>query len=129
MGYVEINLLAGWVGMLGGVISGAFIGLFFHQDQWMGGYGSFRRRLVRLGHISFLGLAFINILFALTVRTLALPSLHVRVASLAFILGAITMPLCCFLTAWREPLRYLFPIPVVSVFVGIVSLLMGWSRP
>ncbi|MGI8603357.1 MAG: hypothetical protein ACR2OZ_10195 [Verrucomicrobiales bacterium] len=55
-----------WAGMLAGVLSGAFIGLFFHRDDWMGGYGSFRRRLTRLGHISFFGLGFINFLCALT---------------------------------------------------------------
>ena len=44
---------AGWLGMLLGVLSGAIIGLFFHREDWMGGYGSYRRRLTRLGHISF----------------------------------------------------------------------------
>ena len=39
--------------MLAGVLSGMAMGLFFHQDGWLGGYGSFRRRLLRLGHIAF----------------------------------------------------------------------------
>lgn len=123
----EINLFAGWVGMLGGVISGALIGLFFHKDGWMGGYGSFRRRMTRLGHISFFGLGFINLLFATTVGAIQISTLNLQISSLGFILGAVTMPLCCFLTAWRPQFRHLFPIPVVCVLVGIVSLLSGWA--
>ena len=112
--------------MLGGVISGAAIGLFFHRDEWMGGYSSFRRRLTRLGHISFWGLGFINVMFAVSVKALESPLINVQVASAGLILGAITMPLCCFLTAWRTSFRHLFPVPVISILVGIVSLLMGW---
>jgi len=47
----HMNILAGWLGVLGGVLSGAVIGLFFHRDDWAGGYGSFSRRMLRLGHI------------------------------------------------------------------------------
>lgn len=119
------NLLAGWIAMLAGAVSGAVIGLFFHREEWMGGYSSFRRRMTRLGHISFWGLGFVNILFALSVKALELSAMSVRIASGAFILGLITMPLCCFLTAWRKPFRYSFPVPVLSIVVGIVFLLMG----
>ena len=42
-----LNLIAGWLGMLAGVLSGAILGLFFHREDWMGGYGSYRRRLAR----------------------------------------------------------------------------------
>jgi hypothetical protein len=127
MDFAASNLLAGWIAMLAGAVSGAIIGLFFHREDWMGGYSAFRRRMTRLGHISFWGLGFINILFALSVKTVELSGMSVRIASGAFILGLITMPLCCFLTAWRKPFRHLFPVPVVSVLVGIVSLLMGWA--
>lgn len=125
MEIAHFNLLAGWIAMLAGAISGAIIGLFFHREEWMGGYSSFRRRMTRLGHISFWGLGLVNILFALSVKALEPSAMSVRIASVAFILGLITMPLCCFLTAWRKLFRHLFPIPVVSIVVGIVSFLMG----
>lgn len=117
------NLLVGWVGMLGGVVSGALLGLFFQRDDWMGGYGSFRRRLARLGHIAFFGLGFVNILFALTTRGLP-ESGGLTTASWSLVIGAATMPLCCFLTAWRKGLARLFPLPVIAVSVGIVALLL-----
>lgn len=122
-----VNLLAGWIGMLAGVVSGAVIGLRFHDDTWLGGYASFRRRMLRLGHISFFGLGFLNLLFALSVGALAPPPIHLQVASVSFIAGAVTMPLCCFLTAWHPPLRHLFPVPVLAVAAGIMTLLLGWS--
>jgi hypothetical protein len=122
------NLIGGWLGVLAGVLSGAVIGLFFHRDDWMGGYGSYRRRLTRLGHISFFGLGFLNLLFAATSAQLCLRGNHFAVASWALMAGAITMPACCFLSAWREPLRHLFPIPVLSVTAGILSILVGWWR-
>ena len=120
------NLLAGWIGFIGGAASGAIIGLFFHRDGWMGGYSAFPRRLVRLGHISFFGLGFVNLFFALSADRLGLPQPYLGIGSIALIVGAVTMPLCCFLAAWRKPFRHLFPIPVLAVLTGIVSLLMGW---
>lgn len=124
-----LHLMAGWLGMLGGVLSGAVLGLFFHREEWMGGYSSYRRRMTRLGHISFFGLGFLNMMCALTLTVVPLPAASVRVASLGFILGAVTMPVCCFLTAWRKPFRHLFPIPVAGVLAGIVLLLLGWGAP
>jgi hypothetical protein len=126
MDFIKLNLLVGWIGVLGGVISGAAIGLFFHQEAWMGGHSSFRRRLVRLGHISFFGLGFLNLLFAFSAKAMALEPAALRVASTSLILGAVTMPLCCFLTAWRKPFRHLFPIPVLSVAVAVVAVLLEW---
>ena len=127
MEIANLNLLAGWIGMLAGAVSGAIIGLFFHQEGWMGRYSSFQRRITRLGHISFWGLGFINVMFALSARAVELPLVSMRVASLGFILGLLTMPLCCFLTAWRESFRFLFPVPVICVLLGIVSILIGWG--
>ncbi len=121
-----ISLAAGWIGMLGGVISGAVMGLFFHEDGWMGGYGSFRRRLLRLGHIAFFGLGFANVLCGLTLRELQIADDYAAVAAGGLLLGAVAMPLCCFLAAWQPPLRQLFPVPVLGFLVGLLSLLIGW---
>ena len=124
---IRLSLLAGWIGVLAGIISGSLIGFFFHREGWLGGYGSFQRRMVRLGHISFFGLGFLNILFAVTLTLITLtPSLG-RFASWSLILGAITMPSCCFLCAWRKNLWPLFSIPVTSLMVGVVILLWGWT--
>ena len=123
---LRLSLFAGWVGMLAGVVSGAVIGLFFHRETWLGGYQSHPRRLLRLGHISFFGLGMLNVLFALTIH--AVPNFGPTVlwASRLLVIGAVTMPLVCFLTAWRKPMRHLFPIPVVSIGGAVILLLFNW---
>lgn len=111
--------------MLAGVLSGALLGLFFHGEDWMGGYPSFRRRLIRLGHISFFGMGLLNILFGLSAEPMHLEGMSLSVAGWSFVVAAITMPVCCFLTAWRKPLRHFFPIPVAASFIAILSIFVG----
>lgn len=122
----RFNLLVGWTSMVAGAISGAAIGLFFHNESWMGGYGSFRRRMVRLGHIAFFGLGIVNVLFALSLAAIPVPPSYGRFASSGFAVAVVTMPTCCFLTAWREGFRHFFPIPVLAVLCGLGGLLGGW---
>ena len=122
----ELNILAGWMAMLMGVLSGAAIGLFFHVDSWAGGYASFRRRMLRLAHISFFGVGFLNVMFGLTLQALQLTGPVLTVGSVGLVVGVITMPLCCYLTAWRKSFRHLFPVPVMGVGTGIAAVLYGW---
>lgn len=125
---VSNMFIISWTGMLLGVLSGAVIGLFFHREDWMGGYNSFRRRLARLGHISFFGLGFINFFFAISHHIAGVDPALAHSASISFTIGAVTMPLCCFLSAWRKPFRHFFFIPVMGVATGIVLTLVGWPR-
>src|SRR5436190_7684851 len=115
----QINLLFAWIGMLLGFLSGMALGLFFQREDWLGGYGSLRRRLYRLAHISFFGLAAANFFFYLTVRTL--PTCNaLAIASSAFLLGAVSMPVCCVLMAHFRRTQMLFAIPVLSLVAGAV---------
>lgn len=126
--YLAFQMLqAAWGGMALGIVSGAIIGLFFHREDWMGGYGSFRRRLARLGHISFFGLAFVNLGFAVTLHLAQMDPQYAVIAARGFLLGAATMPTICFLTAWRGVFRHLFFIPVLSVLTGVVCTLLGMT--
>jgi hypothetical protein len=113
----SINLQAAWIGMFLGAVLGAVQGLFFHREDWLGGYGSWRRRMLRLGHISFFGLAFINLSFALSASALGLDA-EVAWPSRLFLVGAVTMPLLCYLSAWARGWRHLFFIPALSVIAG-----------
>lgn len=126
MSSAHASLVVGWITMIGGVVSGSIIGLLFHNADWLGGYASFRRRLVRLAHISFFGIGFLNVLFGVTAAALPLDASATRVGSTALMIAAVAMPANCLLTAWREPFRHLFFIPVLAVTVGILSVLFGW---
>jgi hypothetical protein len=112
------NLIAGWIGLLFGCLAGAVPGLFFHGNDWLGGYASWRRRLIRLAHVSFFGLGFINLLFALTARGLDLHA-GLQASSVLLVTGAVAMPTICYLSAWKPVFRNLFFIPVGAVTAGI----------
>ena len=119
----DLNLTVAWLAILLGLISGTLLGLFFHREDWLGGYGSWRRRMLRLGHISFFGTGLLNLSFALSAAHLRHEP-PPRVAALAFVVGAIAMPTVCFLSAWRQPLRHLFFIPVTSLIVATGDFLL-----
>jgi hypothetical protein len=124
---IRFSLTTGWYGFLGGVISGAIMGLLFHRENWLGGYGSRTRRMVRLGHISFFGIGLINLFYALSLEPLAVPEKAAGIGSIALLIALIAMPLNCFLCAWKKPFRHLFFIPVFATATGIAVIL--FARP
>lgn len=119
-----LNWEYGWWLILAGILSGAVIGLGFHRESFLGGYASLRRRLVRLGHIALVALGILNILFSLS----PLPSLDFRaelLASQALVFGSLTMPLVCFLSAWRAEFRAFFFVPVLSLGLAMILTIYG----
>jgi len=124
----SLNLIAAWVGILLGFLSGMVLGMYFHREDWLGGYGSSRRRMYRLGHISFFGLGAVNLLFWITVKLNPVSGSLASAASGAFILGAITMPLCCLLMAHFPKLHLIFAVPVVSLITGGLLTLLEVTK-
>ena len=116
----HLNLIAAWLGILLGFVSGMMLGMFFHDEKWLGGSASHKRRLYRLGHISFFGLGAVNLFFWLTVKNLPAAGTNWGWASGLFVLGAASMPLCCVLMAHWPKLHLLFSVPVVSLIVAAV---------
>jgi hypothetical protein len=124
-----LNFVAGWSLVLAAFVSGAIIGLGFHRDDFLGGYTSLRRRMVRLGHIALAALGMMNVLFALSPWNTSAASSDTSgaIASLCFLAGGVSMPLVCFLTAWRERFRHVFFIPVAALIAAVVFTLLGAS--
>lgn len=123
-----LNWQFGWLLMLAAFGTGAVMGLWFHREDFMGGYNSFRRRLVRLGHIAFAALGMLNILYALSPWP-APGTWTGDAASICFVVGGIAMPVICFLTAWRQGFRHLFALPVTALVAAVVLTCAGggWS--
>jgi hypothetical protein len=118
-----LNLGLGWSLVLAGMLAGAALGLGFQATGFLGGYASWRRRLLRLGHVALVALGGLNVLFALT--PCAVPDgTAARVAALGWLVGAVAMPAVCFLAAWRTPLRHLFALPVTALLVAVVATLL-----
>jgi hypothetical protein len=59
----------------------------------------------------------INAAFALTARTLEIEE-GLLLPSWLFAIGAVTMPLVCYLSAFKMAFRHLFFIPALSVTLG-----------
>src|SRR5437762_12359317 len=117
-----MNWYAGWGMILTAFVTGAILGLFFYREGFLGGYTSFRRRILRLGHIALAALGMINVLYSLSPLA-AESSLQTRVASLGFVIGGVTMPAVCFLSAWRVGFRYWFFVPVTALVTAVVQTL------
>jgi len=117
-----LNWYVGWAMILSAFVTGAGLGLFFYRDDFLGGYPSFRRRILRLGHIALAALGMINVLYGAAGPGVEAAD-RARVASLGFIIGGLAMPAVCFLTAWRAGFRYLFFIPVIALVVAVVEVL------
>lgn len=120
----NLNLVLAWLWILLGFVSGMVLGLFFHRENWLGGYGSFRRRMYRLAHISFFGLGAVNLLFWLTLQRIPSAEPLAGLASAAFLLGAVTMPVCCVIMAHFPKAHLIFAVPVVSLVAGGVLMLI-----
>lgn len=109
---MNLNWYAGWGLLLAGFVSGAAMGLFFHRGDFLGGYASFRRRMVRLGHIAFCALGMLNLIVAVASQSSPL-----------LIAAGVMMPAVCFLSAWRERFRHLFFVPVLTLIAAVILML------
>ena len=118
------NWAVGWGLVLAAFVSGAMLGIGWHREDFLGGYGSFRRRVIRLGHIAFAALGLMNVIFSLS--PLPTPgTTAAQFASACFIAGGVTMPLVCFLTGWRPAWRHAFFVPVISLIAAVTFTLWG----
>lgn len=117
------NLILAWLWIVLGFVGGLALGWNFHREDWLGGYASRPRRLYRLAHISFFGLALVNLMFYFTARALFSATPVVTLASWGFIVGAVTMPLCCVLLVHSLKWRPFFAVPVLSlIFAAALTL-------
>ncbi len=119
------NELFGWFWIGLGMVVGVWMGIGFRDEAWLGGYGSWARRMVRLGHIAMIALGGLNVLFALSAPRVALFAPWPLVASWAWMAGAVLMPACCFASACNKRLASLFPMPVIALLVGVTITWIG----
>lgn len=122
-----LNWTVGWWLILSGFVIGALLGLFFHREDFWGGYASFRRRVVRLGHIALEALGMLNLVFAVSPWPPA-DSAWGSAASICLAVGGVAMPSVCFLTGWKKAARHLFCIPVLALVLGAGFTLAGGTR-
>ena len=126
---VRLNLILAWTWILLGFLTGLLMGFYFHRENWLGGYGSHQRRLYRLGHISFFGLGVVNLCFYLTAQAIGMVGTPLSIASWSFVVGAISMPLCCLAMAHFPRSHAFFGVPVISLLVGGALMVFAVAHP
>ena len=119
-----MSVAIGWWLICSGFLTGAAFGLLAQREDWLGGYASRVRRLVRLGHIALIALGALNVVWPLT-TTARDPSLLTSVITGCFVVGGLTMGPVCFLSAMWWRCRVAFVVPSTALIVG--ALLAGWE--
>ncbi|MDO8577662.1 MAG: hypothetical protein Q7R50_00580 [Dehalococcoidales bacterium] len=122
----QINVIFGWAWMCVGLILGLILGLRAERDQWLGGYDSLTRRYLRLGHIAFIALSIINILYGKELGSTDIPPYVITAGSPLLIFGAAGVPVTCVIAAFFRKAKYFLPLPAISLLVGIGILVIGF---
>ena len=123
--YGQINIIFGWAWMCVGLILGLIMGMRAEGEQWLGGYASLTRRYLRLGHVAFIALSIINILYGRELGSAGTP-LYVRsIGSSLMIFGAAGVPLTCISAAFFRKAKYFLPLPALAILVGTGILVIG----
>jgi len=129
----EACRLFAWLSFVIGVATGLVMGLWSFDGPvptpgWLGDYDALSRRMARLGHIAYFGLGFITLLLAWELPKLALDERQRVMAARAMIFGNMVLPLTLFAASAWHPLKYLMPIPALSVLVALSIAARGAFR-
>ena len=119
------NELFGWGAVLASLAMGIYMGQKFQHEDWLGGYGSFPRRMVRLAHVALAAIGMLNIQFAQSLSRLHLSAEMLTTASLALMAAAVLMPACCLWMAYRRSHFEIFAAPVICLATGIILTIGG----
>ena len=125
------NVVFGWVWLLGGLILGAIMGMWSFGGPLaspFGDYTSLPRRLVRLGHVAFMALPMLNILYGYEIDKVKLTKNMKKFGSVSIILGAILMPLLLISAAFYEPIKYLTMLPAFLIIFSVSLIVYGLLR-
>lgn len=119
--------------MVLGAVSGMVIGLWAFggpvaPPDGMEAYGELSRRLLRLGHIAFFGLALINLILTRQLPALPLGLRATRGALGCIAFANLALPLALIAAAFWEPLKYLTAPPAFAVTLALgIAAWGGWA--
>ncbi|MDH3973517.1 MAG: hypothetical protein OEV42_04475 [Deltaproteobacteria bacterium] len=126
----ELNITFGWLWINGGIISGMIMGLWsfagpVKSPAGLEDYSSLPRRFVRLGHVAFIALSIINILYGRELANINLSPELMQLGSYTMIFAALGMPPGCMAAAYKNSLKYFLVLPATSFMVA--ALIMAWG--
>jgi hypothetical protein len=71
----------------------------------------------------------VNLCFFLTAKAIGMAGAPLTIASWSFVVGAISMPLCCLAMAHSLRSHAFFAVPVISLLVGGALMVFAVARP
>ena len=124
------NRMVGWSSLATGVGVGLIMGLWSFDGPvpppaWIGDYTDTSRRLIRLGHIAFIGLGLIDILMERELARSALGQTGRAVASWSMVVGNVLLPMALFAAAIYRPIKYGMALPASAVFLALILTAYG----
>lgn len=120
----EILLAYAFLALPVGLLLGLALGLVARHEGGWGGYGSFRRRAARLGHIAAVMLPVIAGFYALALGDASHdPALAWGVG--LWIGGGLGLPAVLFLAAWHPRLRLALPVPALATTAGAAAFALA----
>jgi hypothetical protein len=127
------NRIIAWSGFCVGAASGMIMGLWAFDGPisppvGFVDYGETSRRLMRLGHIAFFGIGYLNLLLAGELPSLGLGQAGKRTAARSMNIANIVLPLTLMAAAAYPPLKYLLPVPATSALAALCLVAWGtWA--
>ena len=121
----EAKIIFGWIWICLGFILGMTLGLWAEGEKWLGGYASVARRYLRLGHVAFIALPIINILYGKELPLVDLSDSMKYIGSYLMIFGAVGVPITCVSAAFIRKARYFLPLPASAILIGTIILVIG----
>ena len=127
------NRVVAWTGFCLGAASGMLMGLWAFDGPLappagFTDYSDTSRRLLRLGHIAFFGIGYLNLLLAWELPALGLGQAAKQVAARCMNFANIFLPLTLMAAAVYPPLKYLLPVPATSAIAALCLVAWGtWA--
>ena len=127
------NRAVAWTGICLGAGSGMIMGLWAFDGPLSPparsvDYGDTSRRLLRLGHIAFFGIGYLNLLLAWDLPSFGLGQRAKQVAARCMNFANLFLPLTLMAAAAYQPFKYLLPVPATSVVVALCLVAWGtWA--
>jgi hypothetical protein len=109
-----------------GLAAGLGLGLVARRDDGWGGYGAWRRRATRLGHVALVMLPLIALAYALALPAAPAGRVEARLAAWLWVAGGVLLPVALFVIAWRRRLQALVVPPALSLTAGASLFAVAW---
>ena len=129
----RLNKAVAWCSFFMGAATGMVMGLWAFDGPGsppagMTSYADTSRRLLRLGHIAFFGIGYLNLLLAAELPSLRLSDRQKVSAAQAMNVANILLPVTLMAAAYLPAIKYLLPIPATAATGALAIAAWGAVR-